>query len=84
MGFLKALESRVTETKAAYDSRGSDGQVLRPLCYNNGNNPRATVPTYIPRGPELTGWRENHFITTCTLLREQKKEFVFRRCRSAQ
>lgn len=26
MGFLKALESRVTETKAAYDSRGSDRQ----------------------------------------------------------
>lgn len=72
MGFLKALESRVIETKAAHGGRGSDGQVLLSLCYSRRNNSRTVLTHTSARSPELTGWRETHFITTCPLPREQE------------
>lgn len=56
---MKALESRVIETKAAHGGRGSDGQVLMSLCYSHRINSKNTVPTHTSaRSPELTGWRE--------------------------
>lgn len=70
MGFLKALENRVIKTKAAHGGRGSDGRVHMSLCYSHRNNSKNTVRHASARSPELTGWRETHFMT-CPLPREQ-------------
>lgn len=58
MGFLKALESRVIETKAAHGGRGPDGQVCVSVLQSQRQLKNAVLTHTSARSPELTGQRE--------------------------